>query len=70
MDIGGADDGAAVETCRLLHEIDSELQVIAATGALAGPAMENCQLHGFVNILPKPYSIDCLSHVTSRALYH
>lgn len=69
MDVSDSDHGSAVETCRLLHEIDSGLQIIAATSAMDTPIMENCQQHGFVNILPKPYSMDCLNHVTSRALH-
>ncbi|MFW2368108.1 MAG: ATP-binding protein, partial [Desulforhopalus sp.] len=69
MDINGSEDGEAVETCRLLHELDPELQIIGATGAMGEYIIANCRQYGFVNILPKPYSIDGLNHVTSTVLY-
>lgn len=59
---------SAVETCRLLHEIDPDLKVIAMSGTTLDPVMENCREHGFVNILPKPFSMDSLKHITNRAL--
>jgi len=59
---------SAVETCRLLREIDSELKVIAMSGTILGPVMENCQEFGFINTLPKPFSMDSLKHITNTVL--
>ena len=59
---------SAVETCRLLHEIDPHLKVIAMSGTILGPVMENCQAYGFVNTLPKPFSMDSLKHITNSVL--
>lgn len=60
---------SAVETCRLLHEIDPQVKVIAMSGTILGPVMENCQKYGFINTLPKPFSMDSLKHITSTVLH-
>ncbi len=59
---------SAVETCRLLHELDPQLKVIAMSGTILGPVMENCQKYGFINTLPKPFSMDSLKHITNTVL--
>ncbi len=59
---------SAVETCRLLHEVDPQLKVIAMSGTILGPVMENCQKYGFTNTLPKPFSMDSLKHITNTVL--
>jgi DNA-binding NtrC family response regulator len=59
---------SAVETCRLLHEVDPQLKVIAMSGTILGPVMENCQKYGFINTLPKPFSMDSLKHITNTVL--
>lgn len=64
----GGENGA--ETCRLLHEIDPRIKVIAMSGTTLGPVMENCLQYGFVNILPKPYTMDSLKHITNTVLYN
>ena len=63
------DGESAVETCRLLHEIDPDLKVIAMSGTILDPVMENCRDYGFINTLPKPFSMDSLKHITNTVLY-
>ncbi len=65
-DTGGE---SAVETCRLLHEIDPDLKIIATSGTILDPVMENCRKYGFINALPKPFSMDSLRHITNTVLY-
>lgn len=64
LELATADGESAVETCRLLHELDPELAVIAMSGSILDPVMSDCRRHGFVNTLAKPYTIDSLRHVT------
>jgi len=60
---------SAVETRRLLHELDPDLEVIAMSGTVLDPVMENCQDYGFINTLPKPFSMDSLRNITNRVLH-
>jgi PAS domain S-box-containing protein len=64
LDLSDANGESAVETCRLLREIDSNLQVIAMSGTILEPVMVDCGKYGFVNTLAKPYTMDSLKHVT------
>ncbi len=66
--LGDENDASAVETCRLLHEVHADLKIIAMSGMILDPVMQNCREYGFVNALPKPYSMDSLKHVTNTAL--
>lgn len=59
---------SAVETCRLLHDIDPDLKIIAMSGTILDPVMENCREYGFANTLPKPFSMDSLKHITNTVL--
>ncbi len=68
LDLSDAKGESAVETCRLLHEIAPELRVIAMSGTVLDPVMHNCREYGFVNALPKPYTMDSLKHVTGMVL--
>ncbi len=61
-------DESSVETCRLIHEIDGEIKVIATSGTILDPVMENYQEYGFINTLPKPFSMDSLKHIVGVAL--
>ena len=65
-----ANDESAVETCRLLHEINPEIKVIAMSGMILDPVMQNCREFGFVNTLPKPFSMDSLKHITNTVLHN
>ena len=67
--LSGVHGESAVETCRLLHEIDPDVKVIATSGMILDPVMENCREYGFINALPKPFSMDSLKHITNTALY-
>lgn len=64
LDLSDTNGESALETCRLLHEMDGTLQVIAMSGTILDPVMDNCRKYGFVNTLPKPYSMDSLKHIT------
>ena len=68
LDLSSANGESAVETCRLLHEVDGSLQVIAMSGTILDPVMADCQKYGFANTLPKPYTMDSLKHVTGMAM--
>ena len=60
---------SAVETCRLLREIDPDIKVIAMSGTILDPVMENCRKYGFASTLPKPFSMDSLKHITNTVLH-
>lgn len=68
LDLSDAGGESAVETCRQLHEIAPDLPVIAMSGTILDPVMHNCREYGFVNTLPKPYSMDSLKHITGMVL--
>ncbi len=60
---------SAVETCRALHAIEPRLQVIAMSGNILHPIMANYRDYGFINTIPKPFSMDSLKHITNTVLY-
>ncbi len=69
LDISSSNGESGVETRRILHAIDPDLKIIAMSGTILDPIMENCIEYGFVNALPKPYSMDSLKHILSGALF-
>ena len=68
LDLSDANGESAVETCRLLHEIAPKLRVIAMSGTILDPVMQDCRKYGFINTLPKPYTMDSLKHITGMVL--
>jgi CheY-like chemotaxis protein len=46
-----------------MHEMNGDLKVIAMSGMILEPVMQNCRDYGFVNTLPKPFSMDSLKHI-------
>jgi len=68
LDLSSANGESAVETCRLLHELDGSLQVIAMSGTILDPVMDDCRKYGFANTLPKPYTMDSLKHITGMVM--
>jgi CheY-like chemotaxis protein len=68
LDISSSNGESGVETRRILHKIDPDLKIIAMSGTILDPIMDNCIEYGFVNALPKPYSMDSLKHILSSAL--
>lgn len=66
--LSGKNGESAVETCRALHEIDPALKVIAMSGSILDPVMVNYRNYGFVNTIPKPFSMDSLKHITNTVL--
>ena len=65
LNLAGAEGSDGVEICRDLHELDPSLQVVLSCGDLLEPAMIRYKEHGFVNILPNPYTLDDLKRVVS-----
>ena len=59
---------SAVETCRILHELNGDLKVIAMSGMILDPVMQNCREYGFINTLPKPFSMNSLKHIINTVL--
>jgi len=68
LDLSDSFGESAVETCRLLHEIDPKLRIIAMSGSILDPVMADCRPYGFVNTLAKPYSMDSLRHITGMVV--
>ncbi|HBG21492.1 MAG TPA: hypothetical protein DDY32_20055 [Desulfobulbaceae bacterium] len=68
LDLSDANGESAVETCRLLHEIAPNLRVIAMSGTILDPVMQDCREYGFINTLPKPYTMDSLKHISGMVL--
>jgi len=54
-----------VKMCRELHGFDAGLKVVATSSSLVDPVMADCHAFGFVNTLPKPYTIDDLKNILS-----
>jgi signal transduction histidine kinase/CheY-like chemotaxis protein len=69
LDLSSKNGESAVETCRALHEIDPALKIIAMSGSILDPVMANYRDYGFVNTIPKPFSMDSLKHITNT-VYH
>lgn len=67
--LSGKNGESAVETCRVLHEIDPGLKVIAMSGSILDPIMSNYRDYGFINTIPKPFSMDSLKHITNTVLH-
>jgi hypothetical protein len=59
---------SAVETCRIIHEIDPEIKAIALGGTILNPILKNYREYGFINTIPKPFSMDTLKHVINTVL--
>jgi CheY-like chemotaxis protein len=59
---------SAAETCRIIHEVDPAIKVIAMSGTVLNPLLENYREYGFVNTIPKPFSMDTLKHVINTVL--
>ncbi len=58
----GAED---LDLCRRFQVADPLLKIVAASASIADTTLAECRQHGCVNALPKPYSIDTLSHILS-----
>lgn len=68
LDLSETNGESAVETCRLLLDIDSKLKIIAMSGTILDPIMANCRKYGFVSTLTKPYSMDSLKHIVGMVV--
>ena len=69
LDISGLNQESPVACCRIFKQLAPSLQVIAMSGTVLDPIIENCQEYGFANSLSKPYSMDSLRHIVNSVLY-
>ena len=69
LDVSGINKESPADCCRIFKKIAPEVQVIAMSGTILDPVMENCQDYGFAHSLSKPYTMDGLRHVVNSVLY-
>lgn len=69
LDVSGVNKESPQECCRLFKQIVPGVHVVAMSGTILDPTMEQCQEYGFTNSLAKPYTMDGLKHVIGSALY-
>jgi CheY-like chemotaxis protein len=69
LDISGLNQESPVDCCRIFKQLVPSLHVIAMSGTILDPIIENCQEYGFANSLSKPYSMDSLRHIVNSVLY-
>ena len=70
LDLSEKQGSTAEKTCKLLHELDPTLKIIAMSGSILDPIMEDCKKYGFTSTLQKPYTMDSLKHVVTAAFYN
>jgi DNA-binding NtrC family response regulator len=68
LDLSDVNGESAIETCKVLRELDPELKVIAMCGTVLDPIMADYESYGFDTSLPKPYTMDTLRHVAHTVL--
>jgi CheY-like chemotaxis protein len=66
LTVGGGMGG--VEAARRLKELDGSVKLIASSGYVEAPVMANFRAYGFVDVLPKPWTLTQLSDVFQRVL--
>ena len=54
-----------VKMCRQLHQLDSDLKVIAMSNSLTDPVVKDYKEYGFADILPRPYTVADLKNLFS-----
>lgn len=69
LDVSGINKESPADCCRLFKHIIPEVQVIAMSGTILDPVMENCREYGFAGSLSKPYTMDGLRHAVNSVLY-
>ncbi|MFT5699291.1 MAG: two-component system cell cycle sensor histidine kinase/response regulator CckA [Desulforhopalus sp.] len=69
LDVSGINKESPSDCCRIFKQTIPEIQVIAMSGTILDPTMENCKEYGFANSLSKPYTMDGLRHVVNSVLY-
>lgn len=69
LDVSGVNKESPADCCQIFKQIVPEVQVIAMSGTILDPMMENCQEYGFAHSLAKPYTMDGLRHVVNSLLY-
>jgi len=69
LDVSGINKESPADCCRIFKQIVPEVQVIAMSGTILDPMMENCQDYGFAHSLSKPYTMDGLRHVVNSVLF-
>lgn len=68
MEISEMNIETAVELCNSVKALDPSMKIVAMSGTIIGPVMENCQKFGFAAALSKPYTMDSLKHVISSVV--
>ena len=56
------------ETIKQLLNIDPDVKIIATSGDIYDPVMENCDKFGFVAAISKPYSINTLKKTLDEVI--
>lgn len=69
LDVSGINKESPADCCRSFKQIVPGVQVIAMSGTILDPTMENCGEYGFAHSLSKPYTMDSLRHVVNSVLY-
>lgn len=69
LDVSGTNEESPANCCRIFKQITPGIQVIAMSGTILDPVMEDCQEYGFAHSLSKPYTMDGLRHVINSVLY-
>ena len=69
LDVSGINKESPADCCRLFKQIIPKAQVIAMSGTILDPVMENCRKYGFAGSLSKPYTMDGLRHAVNSVLY-
>lgn len=68
LDVSDSTGESAIDTCKALLEQDPAIKVVAMSGTILDPVMEDCQQYGFTNALSKPYTMDSLRHIIMSVL--
>lgn len=68
LDLSDVTGESAIETCKVLRELDPELKIIAMCGTVLDPIMADYESYGFDTSLPKPFTMDTLRHVAHTVL--
>lgn len=69
LDISGVNKESPADCCRIFKQIVPDIQVIAMSGTILDPMMENWKEYGFAHSLSKPFTMDGLRHVVNSVLY-
>ena len=69
LDLTIAGGLGGVETLRKIKKLDPGVKAIAASGYSNDPIMANYEEHGFLGVIPKPFTWDEMSWVLAKAIH-